>query len=472
MRIQNTLFIASLVGATLLVGAMALLMQWSLDRGLLEYANTREAERWQPAADALERYYELNRGWAGMQENSRRFFDVVGAVMDPMGKDRPPQGKNRPPRDKRPPPGGRPPRRDDRPPPGGQFAPGPDVALLAPTAYVLAGVLRPDTSYAELPVNFQGTLVATLAYPRRESLTEGYEITLLEQQREAFLLIGGILLLFALGLSLPLARRLVRPISELATATHKLAQGDYSQQADADRKDELGDLARDFNQLALTLENNDQARKRWLADTSHELRTPIAIVRGELEAMIDGVRPVDEAGIRSAHQEVVHLARLVDDLHELSNADIGGMRYRMADIELNELLADTAQQFETLLAEKQLAFRLSLPPRALVCRGDDTRLAQLLANLLNNSIKYTDSGGEVVLSLARQGDRALVTLADSAPGVPDEALPQLFDHLYRVDSSRNRKTGGIQAYVPLFFGNGQQTGILPAEMISDVNRRN
>ena len=115
---------------------------------------------------------------------------------------------------------------------------------------------------------------------------------------------------------------------------------------------------------------------------------------------------------------------------------------RVADIELNELLADTAQQFETLLAEKQLAFRLSLPPRALVCRGDDTRLAQLLANLLNNSIKYTDSGGEVVLSLARQGDRALVTLADSAPGVPDEALPQLFDHLYRVDSSRNRKTGG------------------------------
>ncbi len=443
MRLQNTFFLTSLVGSVLLVGTLFVLMQWSADRGMLAYLNTREAERWQVTADVLADYYAEQGDWLEFEESPRRFGRLIDGPMREEFGGGPPGGPGF--RDSPP---GRPPhkhdkrdRRDGRraPPPGGPLPP---VALLTPGGSIIAGTKRPELNYAELTILHEGDTVGLLAYPLKDQVDEGYELSFLQQQREFLLLISAALLLFAAATSLPLAKRLVRPLEELTTASHRLAKGDYSKPTDIQRRDELGDLARDFNQLRQTLEQNEGARKRWLADTSHELRTPIAIVRAELEAMLDGVRPMERESIVSALQEVLHLAKLVDDLHELANADIGGMRYRMETMDLNELVSDTAQQFQQVMDHNALTFTVAIPDAPSNIHGDETRLAQLLTNLLNNSCKYTDAGGTVRLALESGRDHYTVSVSDSAPGVPEDALAHLFDHLYRVEDSRNRKTGG------------------------------
>jgi two-component system sensor histidine kinase BaeS len=208
------------------------------------------------------------------------------------------------------------------------------------------------------------------------------------------------------------------------------------------RNDELGQLARDINELASTLAHNDTVRKRWLADTSHELRTPISILKGELEAMLDGVRPVNKAGIQSLHHETLQLQKLVEDLHELNNADIGGLRYYKQSVDLVALLEEQLQRHRPVFDNAGLQLQLSNHPKILNAWVDSSRLHQLLDNLLNNSLKYTTCPGKVQIKLQQQGNNALLVISDSAPGVPDAALDKLFEHLYRVDNSRNRLTGG------------------------------
>ena len=137
--------------------------------------------------------------------------------------------------------------------------------------------------------------------------------------------------------TLPLARHLVEPLKLITQGMHKLTQGDYQQSINLKREDELGRLSRDYNELAHSLAESETTRKRWLANISHELRTPVAILRGELEAMLDEVRPLNKKNIASANDEVKHLQRLIDDLNLLTSADIGGMRYRKKNEELTKV---------------------------------------------------------------------------------------------------------------------------------------
>ena len=206
--------------------------------------------------------------------------------------------------------------------------------------------------------------------------------------------------------------------------------------------DELATLALNFNDLAATLEQNEASRKRWLADIAHELRTPLAIVKGELEAMEDGVRPINIRNIASISEEVNHLQSLINDLNELNQAEIGAMRYQKSALNISELLMLNAERHRALLKSHGLVLSLEIPENKISCWADAKRLNQLLDNLFTNSAKYTDAPGQVICRLVEKPDDVFIYLEDSQPGVSEADLEKLFEHLYRVDSSRNRKTGG------------------------------
>jgi two-component system sensor histidine kinase BaeS len=207
--------------------------------------------------------------------------------------------------------------------------------------------------------------------------------------------------------------------------------------------DELGRLAGDFNAMALTLEMNEKARRQWLADISHELRTPLAVLQGEIEALLDGIRTVTPETIRSLHAETLRLNRLVNDLYQLSLSDLGTLSYHKEDLDPAVVLRDSVDSFRSEFDRKSIRLEADIPDRTdATVFADPERLSQLFANLLDNSLKYTDAGGMLVVRLRGGSNGVTVEFEDSAPGVPGEALGRLFDRLYRVEGSRARESGG------------------------------
>ncbi len=307
----------------------------------------------------------------------------------------------------------------------------------------IIGFSSPADNAVERAIVVDGVTVGWLALTPFESASYGAEKRFADAQARTGWLVGGAAVLLAAAVAFWASRRLLRPVQQVAEATHSLAAGDYTtrvpERAD---DDEIGRLSRDFNQLALTLQRNEAMRREFMADVSHELRTPLGVLHGELEALEDGVRPLDTSALRSLKGEVATLHKLVDDLYELSLADVGALSYRKAELDLREIIDDAAGAFGERLRSSGLALQLDLPPEPLPAFGDARRLRQLFANLLENSCRYTDAGGALRLQARREGRQMLIDLHDSAPGVRGDQLPRLFERFFRAEASRSRKSGG------------------------------
>jgi signal transduction histidine kinase len=200
--------------------------------------------------------------------------------------------------------------------------------------------------------------------------------------------------------------------------------------------------ARVKNQLALVAA--ERAHRQWVADTSHELRTPLTILSMHLEAMRDGVFPVNAGTIGVLSDTVNGMERLVSDLHQLASTDAGAHGYHFEALDMADLIDEACTSFAASLLAHRLTLSQDIRTSAPVfVRGDRQRLSQVLANLLGNTIRYTDEGGRVriMLELDAQG-RCRIRIDDSAPGVPDDALPRMFERFFRVDESRSRAGGG------------------------------
>lgn len=182
-------------------------------------------------------------------------------------------------------------------------------------------------------------------------------------------------------------------------------------------------------------------RRDLMADISHELRTPLAVLRGELEAIQDGVRRFTPESIPSLQAEVATLTKLVDDLHQLSMSDEGRWPTRKPHWISSPCWKWRRALFRERFASRQLSIQVSLPEQAMIF-GDRDRLMQLFNNLLENSLRYTDSGGSLHITARRSGRMLVIDFADSAPGVSDEQLARLCERFYRAEGSRNRASGG------------------------------
>ena len=265
----------------------------------------------------------------------------------------------------------------------------------------------------------------------------------LSQQKSALILAVFGMILVVVIFSLPIAKHLTRPIKSLTIATRELASGNYAIRVPAASSDELGQLASDFNSMASAIEKYERARRQWIADISHELRTPLSVLRGEIEALLEGIRKTTPEAIRSLNAEVLRLNRLVEDLYQLALSDVGALNYHKEELVLSDVLIDSIDLYREEFLRKGIKLTTNVPEETgLFVFADGERLHQLFVNLLENSLKYTESGGEVVVRLFKQNNQAVVEIEDSAPGVPREDLTKLFDRLYRVEGSRSRATGG------------------------------
>jgi two-component system OmpR family sensor kinase/two-component system sensor histidine kinase BaeS len=272
----------------------------------------------------------------------------------------------------------------------------------------------------------------------------------LDPQGEAFLsqvrasLTWAALLAAALSLVLGIliSRLLTAPLGRLTRAAQAVADGDLSQRVDAQSKDEIGELGRAFNGMTASLAEAEALRKNLMADVAHELRTPLTVVQGNLQAILDGVYPLEMAQVASLYDETRLLTRLVDDLHELALADAGQLRLEREPVDLG-LLARTAVDSLAPAAEAAgVTLTLKVDEHAPTVVGDAGRLAQVLRNLLSNALRHTPAGGRLSVRVASTGGDALLEVSDTGTGIPPEDLPHVFDRFYRSEKSRGRGTGG------------------------------
>ena len=256
-------------------------------------------------------------------------------------------------------------------------------------------------------------------------------------------IVGGGILLLAAVVAFLLSRHLLAPIRKLTAGTQALASRQFDTRIEIESKDELGQLAADFNAMAQTLEDYERMRRQWISDIAHELRTPLSILRGEIEALKDGVREVNRDALDSLYSEAKHLNKIVTDLHELSLADTGALSIQKVPVDAVAVLNKTLGRFKQRFAENQITIENNLenqPPISVI--GDADRLQQLFANLLENTLRYADAPGTLKIGQESTENRWVLFFEDSGPGVPAEALDRLFDRLYRLDRSRSRAMGG------------------------------
>ncbi|MYN19126.1 HAMP domain-containing protein, partial [Rugamonas sp. FT107W] len=296
----------------------------------------------------------------------------------------------------------------------------------------------------ERAIKVDGVVVGHMRLmPLRQTGGEDSSATVfLREQLQSILLLSVVLIGLAVLAAIWLARHLLRPVAALRDVTARLALGELSARAPLLSRDEVAELALHVNAMAEALEDSERQRRKMLADVSHELRTPLTVIRGEIEALLDGIRQADANALQSLHAEVLRLNKLVDDLHQLTMADAGDLHYHWHELNLAELLRPTLERYQPRAQKCGLDLSWSLPSAPLLLQGDAGRLQQVFTNLLENSLRYTDSGGQVVVALGSAGGHAEIVVEDSAPGVPAAVLGSIFERLYRVDGARTRERGG------------------------------
>ncbi len=253
------------------------------------------------------------------------------------------------------------------------------------------------------------------------------------------LLTAGVI---AIIVSLFLSRSIVAPLRILTTASRRIAAGHYGERVQGAGSDELGQLAHSFNQMAEKLEQVESMRRQLIGDVSHELRTPLTAIKGSMEGLMDSVLPATVDTFQQIHQEAGRLARLVDDLQELSRVEAGAYPLDIHPVEISTLVKTTLKRFESQAQAKQIELRSDLPADLPPVLADQDRITQVLTNLVGNAVQYTPAGGKISILARSRQDEVQVSVVDTGIGIPAEHLPHLFTRFYRVDKSRSRQAGG------------------------------
>jgi signal transduction histidine kinase len=232
------------------------------------------------------------------------------------------------------------------------------------------------------------------------------------------------------------------PLRELTTASEAIAQGDLSARADVRGQDEVAQLADAFNSMAGSLARMEEARRNQTADIAHELRTPLTVLQGTLEAMLDGVYPTDQENLRAALIQTRTLSRLIEDLRILAVADAGKLHLEKERVDLGSFLKGVVEAYQPQAKEEGIALALETPTGLPPILADRDRLAQVMGNLLSNSLQYVPEGGHIKVEAYRREKGVLVAVKDDGPGVLADDLPRLFERFWRADPARRRATGG------------------------------
>lgn len=236
-------------------------------------------------------------------------------------------------------------------------------------------------------------------------------------------------------------RRTARPIGDVMEAAGRVAEGDLSARATVGGPPEVRDLAGAFNRMAERLETNEEQRRNLLADVAHELRTPLSVIRGRVEAMLDGIYARSEEHLALIAEETVVMGRLLDDLRLLSNADAGALRLHRERLHPRDLVEATEAAHRAEATERRVTLGTEVESDVPQLDVDRVRIGEVLSNLVTNALRYTPEGGSVTLRAARDGDAVAFEVSDTGAGVPSEEVPNMFDRFTKSAESRGSGLG-------------------------------
>jgi two-component system sensor histidine kinase BaeS len=427
IKVGTKLWLAFVGTIALCVLTLYLLLHNSLRQGFLDYTSKQSVQRLEILRSALANIYREEDSFRALESNPARWLnlkEIIFAESDALFAGIPDtQGAGAP-------------RTYYR-----EFVS--SIGLHSEDKQLLLGVIKPNQTLDWIPVTEANQIVGFISFVKPTVVSRQQDQNFIQHQFKIFSIISLFVLVIATIVATLLARRISQPLTTLAQKAHALASGDYSQKIPVTSQDEIGQLCNSFNQLSEALAANQQSRALWVADISHEMRTPLSVLKVQIEAMQDGIRPANHENLAFLYDKTLGLSNLIDDLFELSLSDVGALTYHKQTIPLAPLVKTCIEHFQVKAQAAGLTLQDNIDAsQDCLVVADTNRLQQLFSNLLENSLRYTDAGGVVEVSISTRDGQVVITIDDSAPGVAPAQHDRIFERLYRLENSRSRTTGG------------------------------
>ena len=421
--IRSKLAIAVAAIAVAIALIVFLSMLFSFRSGFLQYVNASRFDYLQSLKATIESSIETEEQWQHFLQQKKR-WDALLRQTFRENRQQNSDNKSTPTL-----PGQRPPR------PNAFY-------LLDNNKAILYGKQRDVRRPLISPIKIDNQRVGFIGVHKSATFNRKADKSFVAKQTKTFFMIAIIVAILGAIAAFCLAHWMVSPVQRLNRAMKQLTTHDYNTRVENHSKDEMGELMHSFNRLAITLGEHEKSQQRWIADISHELRTPLATLRGEIEALQDGIRKLTPSRIDSLHEEIIHIQRIVDDLHQLTLSDLGALKYQFSECDVVSVIQKIQLHNEAALNKKSLEFTIKTDDKLPLIEADEDRLHQLFANLMQNSLRYTDAGGAIEVSITKTESQLSIHWQDSSPGVDTRSHGKLFNRLYREESSRNRAQGG------------------------------
>jgi signal transduction histidine kinase len=409
-KLTAALVLVSLVAVGLSILMINLVTVWSFR----SFVHTDRLEERAGLAETLAAYYASQGSWQGV--DSVRFWvqNAMGPGMGPMPQRRLPF----------------------------QLADTNGVIIAGSSPEDIGRQLSPDEVADGVAIQVDGQEVGLLVPGPRINEFREPEQAFVQSVTLAITPVGIAACVLAIVIGLFLTWQLTGPVRRLTSAAQGIAGGDLSQRVDIRSKDELGQLGQAFNHMAESLSKAEELRRNMVADIAHELRTPLSVMRGNLEAILDGVFEPNRQNLASIHTETVLLGRLVDDLQELALAEAGQLRIEREPTDLASVIERTAVSVSPKAAQGDVTVVKDLPGDLPEVQADPQRIGQVLFNLLDNAVRHSPEGGTVTIRARKLGSSVQVDVVDQGPGLTSDELSLVFERFYRGDKARSRITGG------------------------------
>lgn len=315
------------------------------------------------------------------------------------------------------------------------------VVLVALLVLATATAWLAPVNFAQQMTHMQGNGAGMMEQRMIEldaELKAGFQDAL----NNALILAGIAAILTAMGVSWFVSQRIINPIRSLVVLSQRIASGHYEQRLHLDTRDELGELVDSFNRMTQSLATTEAMRVQLLGDVTHELKTPLASIKGYMEALQDEVLPVTPETFQIIHQEADRLERLVRDLQQLSQTEAGQVSLNIQSHKSDEIVQAVIDRMRPQFNEKGILLHVDVPQILPEVRADRDRAAQVLTNLIGNALQYTDAGGEVRITALSDNGYIRFNVTDTGCGLAANDLNLVFQRFYRVDKSRSRASGG------------------------------